>query len=246
MSTTLLRRSHFPELESNQEHQRYPRTKTYQHIFLKNKIRDLLKTGLFIGDIGAHTFYGLLDSISVFDQHETISRAIIDPYNSAGGGGTANLPPDFPYPAILFRCLLGIDSHIIPSNLFDITFSCSVLEHIGQKECNYDLNPTSSPPEKQENPRNAFCNELFRIMKPGGVTLHAIDHAPRNLTFIANFQNAGFTLSEPQQCDLDTALDDPDLIRQRYQWGTRPKPLPMPAQGLRLNSVLYIQAHKPL
>jgi hypothetical protein len=245
MPTTLLRRSHFPEIEANFELQRYPRTKTYQHIFLIRQIKSFLKPDSFIGDIGAHTFYGLLDSISDFEQHETISRAIIDPYNSAAGGGTADLPKSFPYPAILFRCLLGIDSHIIPTNFFDMTFSCSVLEHIGQKECNYDLNPASPPPDKQEAPRNAFCRELFRIMKPGGVTIHSIDHAPRNLSFISNFRNAGFIVSEPEHCDLATALDDPDLIRQRLQWGKRPNPIPMPEQGLRLNSVLHIEALKP-
>ncbi len=116
--------------------------------------------------------------------------------------------PPLPYPFVLFRCALGETSAVIPDALFDYTYSISVLEHIGQAEANYDCQPTSEPPPAQEAKRQAFCHELFRITKPGGITVNTIDHAARNLSYHHNFTAAGFeSLCPPEQfCTVQQAL----------------------------------------
>ena len=70
----------------------------------------------------------------------------------------------------------------IPSEKVDVVYSISTLEYIGQKESGFVCSFTPDPPKEQEELRNAFCEDLFRIFKPGGYSVHLIDHAVRNLT----------------------------------------------------------------
>ncbi|MEM1782688.1 MAG: hypothetical protein QXS69_02725 [Candidatus Aenigmatarchaeota archaeon] len=203
--------------------------KYYQYLFMKKFIQSLSVIDGYVAEIRPHSKFTTLNLF-----HKNI-KCIIDPYNSAPGGGLANIPSNLPYPTILFRCAIGIDSHIIPDEFFDFTFSISFLEHIGQKECNYNCYPELPPPEVQEKPRNIFCQELYRIMKKGGITFHTIDHAARNLTYFYNFIEAGFKpLDETCQVPtLEEYLNDPDVIRQKQDWIQHDKP--MPDQEIKLH-----------
>lgn len=209
-------------------------TRYYQHLFMKKFCQRFIETSGYVGEIGPHSYFEILN---LFQKAKI---CIIDPYNSAPGDGLPNIPSNIPYPCILFRCAIGIDSHIIPDNFFDLTFSMSVLEHIGQKECNYDCNPVIPPPEIQEKCRDAFCSELYRIMKKGGITFHTIDHAARNLTYYNNFIKAGF---EPYDKNypiptLEECLYDPDAVRQLRVWGAWDQPMPL--NEIKLHGVLFM------
>jgi hypothetical protein len=140
--------------------------------------------------------------------------------------------------------MVGPDSSIIPDTFFDITLSISVIEHIGQAEAGYDCKPTSQPPAAQEALRDEFCAELYRMARPGGVTLHTVDHAARNLSFVANFLRAGF---EPLEAgvppDVEQCLSDPDAVRQRVGW--RKPHLPMPVQEQALHACLLMGFRRP-
>ena len=212
-------------------------TKHFQHIEMEKIANPYDNEGAVTGDIGSKTNFVNLNKF-----YKSRSRITIDPYNGAGGGGLAKLP-NIPYPFAIFRCLVGVDSEIIPNNLFDITFSISVIEHIGQKESGYDCTPTSAPPLEQENLRNSFAKELLRITKPGGITFHTVDHAARNLTFIDNFVNQGWIpLDNTLPPTLDECLNSEVAIRQQVHWTRHQQDLP----DKHLHSVLMLGFRKPL
>jgi hypothetical protein len=204
---------------------------------MQRKLAAVVESHHVVADIGAHSHFDVLLNLVAR------SKLIIDPYNGSGGAGLSAIP-ELPYPIGLFRCALGETSAIIPDNTFDLTFSISVLEHIGQAESNYDCEPTTMLPAVQEAKRTAFCAELFRITKPGGMTLHTIDHAARNLSYAHNFSQAGFVDSLPGcSVAVDDALHDTDAVRQRVGWlGERV----MPPDEQKLHSVLYAAYLKPL
>ncbi len=233
----LLRKSAFTEEQNSARAAVY--TKYYQHLeitrFLSGYTGEMEG---FVCEIGPWQNFKYLRAF------QRARLCIIDPYNNATGGGLANVPQNLPYPCSLYRCLLGVDSRVIPDRLLDLSFSVSVLEHIGQAECGYDCNPVEQPPEVQEAPRNAFCRELFRITKPGGITVHTVDHAARNLTLVKNFLATGF---EPMNAGsgptLDECLSDPDVIRQQRDWIEDDKP--MPEEERVLHGVLFMAFRRP-
>lgn len=211
-------------------------TKTAQWILMKNYL-SAIDPSSFCAEIGCH------NNFRIFQQLPCARTALIEPYNGSGGCGLNEIPP-LPYPCILFRCAIGETSAVIPDAMFDWTYSISVLEHIGQAEANYDCRPTDAPPLAQERKRNAFCAELFRVTKPGGITVHTIDHAARNLSFHANFVSAGFESLCPieQFCSVEQALNDVDAVRQRVGWlgeGT------MPVEEQPLHSVIWAAYRRP-
>ncbi len=211
-------------------------TKPFQHISIRRVLSHHCGARHRVAEIGSKTsFDTLLGLPGVF-------RYIIEPYNSAPGAGPATIPP-LPYPIALFRCLVGTDSGIIPDGFFDCTFSVSVIEHVGQAEAGYDCRPTNSPPAESEALRDGFCRELHRITMPGGVTIHSVDHAARNLSFVDNFLAAGFSLLEPGPLPTtDDCLGDPEAVRQRTQWTKLDRP--MPAEEQALHSVLLMAFRK--
>ncbi len=211
-------------------------TKPFQHIAIKRLLALHCKAPQQVGELGCKTNFDTLLSLP------TPFRYIIEPYNSAPGAGPASIPT-LPYPIALFRCLVGPDSHIIPANFFDCTFSISVIEHIGQEEAGYDCHPTATPPPEQETLRNDFCRELFRITAPGGVTIHTVDHAARNLSFVTNFLSAGFALLAPGPIPIAAeCLHHPDAVRQKTHWTKLDKAMPQSQQ--ELHSVLLMAFSK--
>ena len=188
-------------------------------------------------EIGPHDHFPILEDYPG-------PKIIIDPYKNGGGAGLEVVPDNLPYPVTLLRCLLGENSQFISDDFVDFSFSVSVIEHIGQAEVQYDCNPVENPPEVQERPRRGFCEELFRITKPGGLTVHSVDHAARNLTFVDNFLAAGFELIHANETvSVDECLNAPDAIRQRHQW--LDPTIPMSEEEMRLHSVLTIGFVKP-
>ncbi len=216
-------------------------TKHYQHIEVDRFVERFAGQHGIVCEIGPHSNFRHITTFPGFH------RAIIDPYNNAPGAGISVIPETLPYPVTLYRCLLGADSDMIPSSSFDVTFSVSVIEHIGQAEAGYDCNPTDNPPEGQEAPRNAFCRELFRVMKPGGITFHTVDHAARNLSFRKNFLDAGFVPLEPERPvpTIQECLKSPTAIRQRRLWAKPQHHILMPDDEQPLHSVLMMAFVKP-
>jgi hypothetical protein len=212
-------------------------TKHYQHIEMTRIAGRFGRPGGNVGEVGCKTnFNNLL-------QFRGSRHFVIDPYNGAPGAGPTEIPK-LPYPIALFRCLVGPDSQIIPDQFFDLTLSISVIEHVGQQEAGFDCEPTSEPPLAQERLRDLFCQELFRTTRPGGLTFHTVDHAARNLSFLANFRKAGFELIENQPAPtVDTCLNDPDAVRQRVDWRRHDKP--MPADQQRLHACLMMGFRRP-
>jgi len=236
----LLRRHHFPSM-SDAEFQGEPRTKPFQRAWLKAFILRLVRPDQVVGDIGAQAAFGLMLAANAAEKW------VIDPYNNAPGGGLGAVP-DLPPGIDLYRCMVGGDSKgIVPPDKFDLTVSCSVLEHIGQHESNFDCRPVIFPPAAQEAARDAFCREVFRFTRPGGVTVHTIDTAARNLSYDRNFRAAGFLpfgIATEVAATARGALHDPDVVRQRCRWTRTDKP--MPERERRWHGVLVAAYRKPV
>lgn len=88
--------------------------------------------------------------------------------------------------------LLGEQLPELPDNKFDMTFTVSVLEHVPDEAI------------------KAICDDLYRITKPGGWTLHSIDlrwtQLPELLpTWASHFLGAGFVAED--QAEIITKVD---------------------------------------
>jgi SAM-dependent methyltransferase len=103
-----------------------------------------------------------------------------------------------------------VGERLLPAESFDLVFSVSVIEHI----------PSGAPLE-------SFFSDIYRLLKPGGKTVHAIDvylHSDSNLSnddtvnqFLTYSQNrvheyrrliegVGLVLDEPPAVDFDRLL----------------------------------------
>ena len=78
----------------------------------------------------------------------------VDEYKGADGGPSTL--PDIPGVQFV-HAKLGADSSSLPNGSFDVVFSVSVLEHVG------NANVT------------AFFEDCWRILKPGGLMIHLVD-----------------------------------------------------------------------
>lgn len=223
-----LRYNDYPNIKS-------PQTKPYQNAVLAKVLPQYIGKEANVADVGANTNFLNLRGLAAREKW------VIDPYDGQAGRGMASIP-DIPDDIQIIRCTVGRNSGIISSGYFDVVFSSSVLEHIGQAEVKFDYKPTSNPPSAQEDPRNAFCRECFRIIRPGGVTIHTIDHAPRNLSYVENFLKAGFELLQPGEVTVDELLNSPDAVRQQVLWKDNTVPHPNP----EYHSVLLVGFRKPL
>jgi SAM-dependent methyltransferase len=212
-------------------------TKVYQRHFMQDRLPEYASADARVLEVGADINTEALAPLDVAEKW------IADPYIAIAGSrqrGVPDLGPDYR----ISRCLVGVDSHPLPSDHFDLVFSISVLEHIGQEASGFALRYTDEPPEAQELPRRAFCEECFRLLKPGGITVHSIDHGVRNLTYHRNFIDAGFVplIDEPVPSP-DAMRDDPQAFRQDTLWGKPSEP--MPPKRWPLNTVLLVGYRKP-
>lgn len=213
-------------------------TKRYQERFLADWLPRYCPEGARVLEVGAN------DNVAVLGSLPAREKWIADPYCAVGGSSRRSVPDLGPGYHIA-RCAIGEGSDALPSDFFDLVFSSSVLEHIGQEAAGFDCRYTPNPPEGQEAPRNRFCKELFRILRPGGVTIHTIDHAVRNLTFDANFRGPGFEPLIPgESVDRAALMSDEDALRQTVSW--TPARDPMPPDRARLHSVLIVGYRKPV
>ncbi len=210
-------------------------TKQYQRAFLAEHLPRHAGPAARVLELGANTAF---ETLLALDAAE---RWVADPYDGLAGGGMDRIPPHPPQLTIR-RCAIGEDSEALPSGHFDLVFSSSVLEHVGQNDTACDVFPARRPPAAQELPRRRLAAELFRITAPSGVHLHTVDHAPRNLTLVRNFLEAGFAplVDEPLP-RLDDLLHDPEAVRQLRSWTDPRQPIDFP----ELHSVLIVGLRKP-
>tara|TARA_R110001606_G_scaffold280273_1_gene428949 strand:- start:144 stop:857 length:714 start_codon:yes stop_codon:yes gene_type:complete len=213
-------------------------TKHFQHIEF-DRIAAKYPSSGNVGEVGAKTWFKCLDSFV------DARRFVIDPYDGAPGGGLSDIPK-LPFPVGLFRCYIGYGESVIPDRFFDLTFSISVIEHIGQAETGFDRQPVKVPPPEQEIPRDKFCEDLFRITAPGGVTIHSVDHAARNRTYVDNFLRAGFELiSEQDVPSEDECMNDRENIVQLTKWG-RKSDQPSDLTDWELDAVMIMGFRRPI
>ncbi len=212
-------------------------TKRYQEMFLAEVLPGYCGRNARVLEVGAGTNVAILEGLRAREKW------IADPYIGVGGSWQSGVP-DLGPGYYISRCIIGESSNALPSDFFDVIFSSSVLEHIGQRAAGFDSNYDPEPPEGQEAPRRAFCAECLRILKPGGVTIHTIDHGARNVTYDANFRDAGFEPLVPgERVDAHAMMADEDALRQVVQW--EDMSLPLPDDQLRLHSVLFMGYVKP-
>lgn len=89
----------------------------------------------------------------------------VDEYKGADGG-PSTLPE---IPGVQFvRAKLGVDSSSLPSSSFDVVFSISVLEHVGNASV------------------TAFFEDCWRVLKPGGLMIHLVDAYVETVVFPDN------------------------------------------------------------
>lgn len=116
-------------------------------------------------------------------------------------------------------------------------------EHIGQAEADFNCKPVTSQPLAQEKKRNDFIKELFRVAKSGDISLHTVDHAARNLSYVDNFLEAGWLFMDPNSVvpSVDSCLNDKDAVRQEVHW-TKPNEK---MKNQELHSCLFMGFYKP-
>src|SRR5689334_4085649 len=106
-------------------------TKLYQWHFLREHLPRWATPGARVLEIGAGAAFGHLLALNVAERWDA------DPYDGLAGEGPQQIPPH-PQEIIISRCAIGVNSQALPSDFFDLVFSCSVLEHVGQREVGYD------------------------------------------------------------------------------------------------------------
>lgn len=142
------------------------------------------------------------------------------------------------YPGAVFKSGYlgsGVD---LPDNHFDLAFSVSVVEHI--------------PPEE----RLSFHQEMFRILKPGGVQIHSYDvHFGADVAPMhAAIEQAGFEWIEPRiepvgywdaamhmQIMARAVCEHPHTILTKFSHAIPPE-----KRGLWNWTTIFVGARKPM
>ena len=213
-------------------------TKFFQHIEIGRLISRFDKPGLTVGCIGSQQSFNPLMSFS-----QAVRRCVIDSDTGATGNGQSETPQP-PYPVTRFRDLAG--GSVIPDSYFDALISVGHIQSIGQAQTKYDCNPPDTPDPVQDGMRDAFCAQIAWVLKPGAVTIHIIDHAARNLSYVNNFVRAGLEPFDPEMPmpTVEDGLENTDAVRQQTIW--QDMSVPMPVEERRLHGVLVGVWIKPV
>lgn len=123
--------------------------KVYQDLLVETFIRDNLPPGARLLEVGGGESRVIA---ALKDDYECWNLDRLEGY---GGGPTAVDDRGFR----LVRSYLGERSAELPDHYFDLVFSISVLEHV---------------PESAES-FHALCDDLDRLLRPGGFSLHCFD-----------------------------------------------------------------------
>ena len=148
------RRSHFVQLGLPPEHSGADLDdcdlKIYQDTLLYHLIKSNFKPGARLLEIGGG------DSRIIRWLKEDYDFWNLDKLEGAGNGLT-HLPDEAGF--TLVRDYIGAFNHELPDASFDCVFSLSTLEHV---------------PEDQATLKS-ICEDIQRLLKPGGLSLHSID-----------------------------------------------------------------------
>lgn len=165
--------------------------KMYQDLFIYTFIKDNIKKGSKILDIGG----GHSRILKYFkDDYECWN---LDKFEGIGNGPTKSEESDF---EIIYD-YIGNFNKDLPDDYFDLVFSISSLEHV--------------PQDDVQNFEN-IVKDINRILKPGGYSVHCLDCIWNfKLNFVWSnpitkffFEN-GNTIN--QFIPLNTAVKDPEL-----------------------------------
>jgi len=161
--------------------------KAYQDLFVYTYIRSNIAPGAKILEVGGG------NSRVLTALHHLYECWNVDKFEGVGSGPLEINSTDFR----TVRAYMGEFSPELPANYFDLVFSISVLEHI----------PADNAAIEN------VCNDIDRVLKPSGVSLHCIDAVLKKdslwehpvIKFISNKSNQGYI-------DLENVQNDP----QRY------------------------------
>lgn len=133
-------------------------TKVYQGFFLERYLPLFVNPSSRVLEIGADQNFRQLLALNVSE------RWVADPYDGQAGAGSTE-PPQGPGINIA-QCTIGVNSDAIPSNYFDLIFSSSVLEHVGQQAVNYDCRYVEDPPQNKKFQGQSYVMKFIVLPNP--------------------------------------------------------------------------------
>jgi len=135
--------------------------------------------------------------------------------------------------------LLGDFSKELPGNYFDMIFSISVLEHT---------------PRKKTELAGDVCRDMYRLLKPGGFSIHTIDITPDNnigLQFLKSMKKIGFVFNEePKELDWDVSKKHNQILLEKLdtaylRYNEKRLKNNIPVDYFHFSTIL-VMAYKPL
>lgn len=218
-------------------------TKFYQRRFFNR----LWSTGHFFGENAAELGAGThLAQIRLCPAKH---RYVIDPYDGSGSGPTT--PPEVDTISVI---VAEIGAGTLESDYFDLTFSTSVLEHIGRNVGVGFVPAGGAVDGRLREAYRRFWEDLLRVTKPGGITLHTVDSGSRNVPYCWDIPlEVGWEPMSPAPHKHRVRLPhimqfDPNSVRQHDLWNRNPNhgiPPARWARMLKMANVLVVGLRKP-
>jgi hypothetical protein len=209
-------------------------TKQYQRAFLAEHLPRHAGPAARVLERGANAAFETLLAL------QAAERWVADPYDGQAGGGMAAVPHTrrrSPSAGARWGRLRGVA-------LGPLRPGVHLLRARARRAERYVLRRVPGPLAARGPgaPAQAARGRDVPHYRPRGVHLHTVDHAPRNVTLVRNFLDAGFVplVDEPLP-RLDELLHDSEAVRQLHSWTDPARPQPFP----QLHSVLIIGVRKP-